>query len=770
MQFVRAVTILCTTAVATAAWAQTGNIAVNQTGAAADPKAILDVSSTTMGLLIPRMSEAQRNNITAPAEGLLIYQTNGTPRGFHVMHGGTWTPLLQGKNGWDLWGNHLLNGGDPTPDFIGTTDARSMMFRTNNIHRMQLDYATGYMAVGHPINTGAAGAAKERLDINGALGLYYYRGGNPPSNTYDAGVFRYQPFGTLTGTGDYQYGTYELGPTSPNNGATWNVVYGSNKPSPLMHAAHWGNINGMDTVRGKVVATAPPTITQPQLGGWRAFENPYEERIGMPWDHPREPVCQAGAQVSIPYGWAPNTNGGVWSNDAALTADDQRNATPYIRQGTGINPYRVRRQYLFFAEELHAELAQEKGVAGVSGGLCRDEPINEIAFWVNGNGVIRTIAAGQGHVIVRHAPPGLDQLVGFDNTPDHSGNIGCGAITSTWPDGTGNHWHPINLTTPFYWDGESNIIVEVAFTTTPGPAGPPAPVAVQQLSVPVTFAATANNIAVLDYTPLPNPYPPGPGWACPNLFTPPTTNNGLLLPDFGTNPMNYLVGSSTWRPVVRFGGTVASSMGGALGNSALGDRYINFTGALVMEDPNETGRINSLSPGLPWGRWRFNFPPGNPTFNYKGDGTISAQKGVFDNNSRLHDHVFDRHFDGRVAPLEAAEFGDQRTLSIPEMAAFTRDNRHLPTMKGRTDWNRTKGFSVGDLTNQLWATAETHALYVADLHDKLNVLEMLSTDRPLTENEFLAALKELATMPEYNDAEKARLITDLRQRTPSLSR
>lgn len=760
----RTAAILWVATLAGGSWAQTGNIAVNQTGAAADPKAILDISSTEMGLLIPRMSQAQKNAIPAPPDGLVIFQHNGPaaePRGFYVMHEGAWTPLLQGRNGWDIWGNRLLSRNNPAPDFIGTTDNRSMMFRTNGVHRMQLDYATGYLAVGHAINTGAAGAAKERLDINGALGMYYYRGGNPPSQTAAAGVFRYQPFGTPTGPGNNIYGSYELGGISPPNAVTWGKIWGNSKFSPLMHAGHWGNISGVDTTRGGVLGTAPETITQPDLGGWRAFENPYEERFGMPWDHFGEAVCNSGTTAIMPHGWNENSNGGVMSN--TIGGPDVNHVTPYSKQ-TLAAPMRIRKQYLFFADELNMELGQLNGVSGVTGGLCRGEPVWEIGFWVNGT--TRPIAAGQAHVIVRNAPLGLDQLVGFDNSPDDSGTMGCGPITTTWPDATGAHWHMIALTTPFIWDGQSNVIVEVAVGVASG-AISVNPVAVTQQAVNVTYSAVVLNTGTSIYTPLTNPYP-NPGWACPNLFSP-TPNAALLLPDGDGTQVQYTAGFSKWRPQIRFGGTVAG-LGSITGNTTLGGRYINYPGALIMEDPGATGRINSLSPGLAWGRWRANFPLGAPTYNYKGDGTISAQKGIFDNRMRLNDHVFDRTFDGRVAPHEAAEFGGRRNLSIPEMAAFTSENRHLPTMKGRVDWDNEKGFSVGDLTNQLWATAETHALYVADLHDKLNLLEILSTDRPLNPDEFRLARKELLAMPEYNDAEKARLIAHLRQRTPSMPR
>ncbi len=50
---------------------------------------LLEIKSTTKGLLIPRMTQTQRNAIVSPAKGLLIYQTNGTP-GFYYYTGTAW--------------------------------------------------------------------------------------------------------------------------------------------------------------------------------------------------------------------------------------------------------------------------------------------------------------------------------------------------------------------------------------------------------------------------------------------------------------------------------------------------------------------------------------------------------------------------------------------------------------------------------------------------------------------------------------------------------
>jgi len=72
-------------------YAQTG-VAINTTGAEPDTSAMLDVSSTTKGLLIPRMTQVQRTAIALPAKGLLVYQTE-TPEGFYIFDGTSWNHL-----------------------------------------------------------------------------------------------------------------------------------------------------------------------------------------------------------------------------------------------------------------------------------------------------------------------------------------------------------------------------------------------------------------------------------------------------------------------------------------------------------------------------------------------------------------------------------------------------------------------------------------------------------------------------------------------------
>ena len=54
--------------------------------------AALDITSTTKGFLIPRMSNAQRQAISSPVAGLMIYQTDGTA-GFYYYNGSGWLEI-----------------------------------------------------------------------------------------------------------------------------------------------------------------------------------------------------------------------------------------------------------------------------------------------------------------------------------------------------------------------------------------------------------------------------------------------------------------------------------------------------------------------------------------------------------------------------------------------------------------------------------------------------------------------------------------------------
>lgn len=57
--------------------------------------AVLDITSSSKGLLLPRMTFSERSAIIAPQTGLLVFQTNGTP-GFYYYNGTKWVNMETG--------------------------------------------------------------------------------------------------------------------------------------------------------------------------------------------------------------------------------------------------------------------------------------------------------------------------------------------------------------------------------------------------------------------------------------------------------------------------------------------------------------------------------------------------------------------------------------------------------------------------------------------------------------------------------------------------
>ncbi len=71
---------------------QAQQVAVNTDGSPADPSAMLDVVSSTRGMLIPQMTAAERTGIASPATGLLIFDTDSNA--FWFYNGTGWEQLF----------------------------------------------------------------------------------------------------------------------------------------------------------------------------------------------------------------------------------------------------------------------------------------------------------------------------------------------------------------------------------------------------------------------------------------------------------------------------------------------------------------------------------------------------------------------------------------------------------------------------------------------------------------------------------------------------
>lgn len=124
-----------------------------------DVSALLEIKSTAKGLLIPRVTTAQLNAVANPAKGLLLLDTSTNQL---MLNMGTpslpnWQSVVIGS-GWGLKGN---SGTTAFTNFIGTTDARPVVFKTANyitgiIDTNNISWGTG---TGLNITTGLANTA-----------------------------------------------------------------------------------------------------------------------------------------------------------------------------------------------------------------------------------------------------------------------------------------------------------------------------------------------------------------------------------------------------------------------------------------------------------------------------------------------------------------------------------------------------------------------------------------------------------------------------------
>lgn len=103
-------------------------VAFNTTGASPNNSAMLDVTSTTKGLLIPRITTAARLAIASPATGLLVYDNSLSL--YYYYNGTSWAPIAPLANGWSINGNSGTVSGS---NFLGTIDNQALDIKTKNI-------------------------------------------------------------------------------------------------------------------------------------------------------------------------------------------------------------------------------------------------------------------------------------------------------------------------------------------------------------------------------------------------------------------------------------------------------------------------------------------------------------------------------------------------------------------------------------------------------------------------------------------------------------
>lgn len=207
---------------------------------APDTSALLHVSATNKGVLIPSVALTATNDATTislPAKGLLVWNnTLGglTPEGYWYNAGTSGAPswVQIGGAGWSLTGNGGTTPG--TLNFIGTTDNKDWVIKTNNTERMRV-LAGGNVGIG----TSSPSFKLHVTNSTNAISVY-------ASNSYSTSD-TYAVYGTATGSGTTTVGGYFTASGGGNNyGVSAVVASGTNNyafyASGAAKSAFMGNV------------------------------------------------------------------------------------------------------------------------------------------------------------------------------------------------------------------------------------------------------------------------------------------------------------------------------------------------------------------------------------------------------------------------------------------------------------------------------------------------------------------------------------------------
>ncbi len=119
-----------------------GQVAINTDGSIADPSAALDIKSTTQGILIPRLTTVQRENISNAISGLLVFDSDTNT--FWFYNGEEWDEQLSTP-----FPDPVLsdNDGDTKVVLDQSPDDDMIHFTLGNMNRMRW----GVNASGRPM-------------------------------------------------------------------------------------------------------------------------------------------------------------------------------------------------------------------------------------------------------------------------------------------------------------------------------------------------------------------------------------------------------------------------------------------------------------------------------------------------------------------------------------------------------------------------------------------------------------------------------------------
>jgi hypothetical protein len=190
----------------------TGNVGIGTSSPSTS--ALLDLASTSKGILIPRMTASQKNAISSPTTGLLIFQTDA-PSDFYHYNGSSWISLTEPN--WTSAGTIQSVGwsATTTAPTIGTTTVNDYSYKQigSKTWRCQLTFSAGGSSTGAnngsgdylftlpnglQFNTSIAGQAAYSADVGRSIwdwpGLWLSSSSGSITNLSQGGLLYVVPY------------------------------------------------------------------------------------------------------------------------------------------------------------------------------------------------------------------------------------------------------------------------------------------------------------------------------------------------------------------------------------------------------------------------------------------------------------------------------------------------------------------------------------------------------------------------------------------------
>lgn len=292
------------------------NVGINTT--TPNASAALDIVSTNQGMLVPRMTQAQREAIASPAKGLLVYQNDNT-EGFYFHNGAAWQSLNVPTKIQDADGNTSIEVEKTANDNLIRFSADGTEYFKMNKGTLEVTNTGGSVFIGHQAglneiynggnrNVGvgfkaiqfaqgsfenvAVGSQALFSNVDGndnvAIGVEALRSNNAQNNV---GIGAFAGVNNATGNGNvflgHESGKDELGSNKlyiANSGTTTPLIWGDfnakqlkingslnvnnayTLPSVVGSTGQYLQTNGSGTTTWATLPTYLTTETDPKIG------------------------------------------------------------------------------------------------------------------------------------------------------------------------------------------------------------------------------------------------------------------------------------------------------------------------------------------------------------------------------------------------------------------------------------------------------------------------------------------------------------------------